>query len=90
MLNKVVLLATKAKLIKVFRKQFEDFFEVYKESKDADIFMANIDEAIELLEQELQDYLESDEISLENGISALACLFLTLFLMTLEAKREEI
>lgn len=87
--DNLVFITVKTKLKAVFQKQFNDFYGVYRESNDADALFNNIDHIFDQLDEELFRFVQSEEVSLESCVDAMASIFIQAFLLCLESERYE-
>lgn len=89
-MNELLLEQTKTRLVQVFKKQFIDFYGLYKQQKEADKLLEDIDEIIDKLETEMITFIEADEISMESCLDMMSSTFIMMILLTLESERESI
>jgi hypothetical protein len=90
-MNNIVFLTTRTKLKLVFKKQFRDFYQIYKDSDDAKALLKDADEIFEYLDDALVKFSDVEEISLESCLDALSAIYMMMFMLTLtnDVDREE-
>lgn len=86
----LVFISVRTKLKAVFTKQFNDFYGIYRESKDADSLYGSIDQIFDYLDEQIFQFAQSEEVSLETCTDAMTSIFIMMFLLCLDEERGQI